>query len=29
MVIRVKEGKRTELPISRDRLREVKERLDF
>ena len=29
MVVRVKDGKRTELPISRDRLREVKERLEF
>jgi two-component system LytT family response regulator len=29
MVVRLKDGKRTELPISRDRLREVKERLEF
>ena len=29
MVVRLKDGKRTELPIARDRLREVKERLDF
>ena len=29
MVVRMKDGKRTELPISRDRLREVKERLEF
>ena len=29
MVVRMKDGKRTELTISRDRLREVKERLDF
>ena len=29
MVVRVKDGKRTELPISRDRFREVKERLEF
>jgi len=29
MVVRMKDGKRTELTISRDRLREVKERLEF
>ena len=29
MVVRLKDGKRTELQISRDRLREVKERLEF
>ena len=29
MVARLKDGKRTELPIARDRLRQVKERLDF
>ena len=29
MVVRLKDGKRTELQIARDRLREVKERLDF
>jgi two-component system, LytTR family, response regulator len=29
MVVRLKDGKRTELPIARDRLAEVKERLDF
>jgi len=29
MVVRIKDGKRTELPISRDRLRDVKERLEF
>lgn len=29
MVVRLKDGKRTELPIARDRLREVKERLEF
>jgi len=29
LVVRLKDGKRTELPIARDRLREVKERLDF
>ena len=29
MVVRVKDGKRTELQISRDRLKEVKERLEF
>jgi two-component system LytT family response regulator len=29
MVVRLKDGKRTELQIARDRLREVKERLEF
>jgi two-component system, LytTR family, response regulator len=29
MVVRLKDGKRTELQIARDRLRDVKERLDF
>jgi two-component system LytT family response regulator len=29
MVVRLKDGKKTELPISRDRLHEVKERLEF
>jgi two-component system LytT family response regulator len=29
MVVRVKDGKKTELQISRDRLKEVKERLEF
>jgi two-component system LytT family response regulator len=29
MVVRMKDGKRTELAISRDRLRDVKERLEF
>jgi len=29
MVVRLRDGKRTELQISRDRLREVKERLEF
>jgi len=29
MVVRLKDGKRTELSISRDRLREVKDRLEF
>jgi two-component system LytT family response regulator len=29
MVVRLKDGKRTELRIARDRLREVKERLEF
>jgi two-component system, LytTR family, response regulator len=29
MVVRVKDGKRTELQISRDRLKELKERLEF
>jgi two-component system LytT family response regulator len=29
MVVRMKDGKRTELTISRDRLREVKDRLEF
>lgn len=29
MVVRLKDGKRTELPISRDRLKEVKARLEF
>ena len=29
MVVRLNDGKRTELPISRDRLREVKQRLEF
>jgi two-component system, LytTR family, response regulator len=29
MVVRIKDGKRTELQISRDRLRDVKERLEF
>jgi DNA-binding LytR/AlgR family response regulator len=29
MVVRLKDGKRTELQIARDRLREVKERPEF
>jgi two-component system, LytTR family, response regulator len=29
MVVRLKDGKRTELQIARDRLREVKDRLEF
>ena len=29
MVVRLKDGKRTELQVARDRVRELKERLDF
>lgn len=29
LIVRLKDGKRTELPIARDRVRQVKERLDF
>jgi two-component system LytT family response regulator len=29
LVVRLKDGKRTELQIARDRLKEVKERLEF
>jgi DNA-binding LytR/AlgR family response regulator len=29
LIVRLKDGKRTELQIARDRVREVKERLNF
>jgi len=29
MIVRLKDGKRTELQIARDRLKEVKDRLEF
>ena len=29
MIVRLKDGKRTELQIARDRLKQVKERLEF